>query len=79
MTRYLARHRAWLHVEGLPGYAPDLNPVEQIWGNVKGRELANVCPTEILALRRPLRCGFARIGRHPDLAFHFLQHAGLTL
>ena len=79
MTRYLARHRAWLHVERLPGYAPDLNPVEQIWGNVKGRELANVCPTEILALRRPLRCGFARICRHPDLAFHFLQHAGLTL
>jgi transposase len=79
MTRYVARQRAWLHVERLPAYAPDLNPVEQIWGNVKGRDLANLCPTEILALRRPLRCSFARIRRHPDLAVGFLRHAGLTL
>jgi hypothetical protein len=27
----------------------------------EGRDLANLCPTEILALRRLLRCGFARI------------------
>jgi transposase len=79
MTRYVARQRAWLHVERLPAYAPDLNPVEQIWGNVKGRDLANRCPTEILALRRPLRGSFARIRRHPDLAVGFLRHAGLTL
>lgn len=79
MQRYVARQRAWLHVERLPAYAPDLNPVEQIWGNVKGRDLANRCPTEILALRRPLRCGFARIRRQPDLAVGFLRHAGLSL
>jgi len=79
MQRYVARQRAWLHVERLPAYAPDLNPVEQIWGNVKGRDLANLCPTEILALRRPLRGGFARIRRHPDLAVGFLRHAGLNL
>jgi transposase len=79
MQRYVARQRAWLHVERLPAYAPDLNPVEQIWGNVKGRDLANRCPTEILALRQPLRGGFARIRRHPDLAVGFLRHAGLSL
>ncbi len=91
MQRYVARQRAWLHVERLPAYAPDLNverlpayapdlnPVEQIWGNVKGRDLANLCPSEILALRRPLRGGFARIRRHPDLAVGFLRHAGLSL
>jgi transposase len=79
MQRYVARQRAWLHVERLPAYAPDLNPVEQIWGNVKGRDLANLCPTEILALRRPLRGGFARIRRRPDLAVGFLRHAGLSL
>jgi hypothetical protein len=45
----------------------------------EGRDLANLCPTEILALRRPLRCGFARIRRHPDLAVGFLRHAGLSL
>ena len=51
MLQYLVRARAWLTVERLPGYAPELNPVEQIWGNIKGRELANLCPVDILALR----------------------------
>ena len=78
MQHYLAHQRSWLTVERLPGYAPDLNPVEQIWGNLKNRELANLCPVDILALRRPLRVGFARIRRRPALAVAFLRHAGLA-
>jgi transposase len=49
MLDYLARARTWLTVERLPDYASELNPVEQIWGNIKGRELANLCPADILA------------------------------
>ena len=79
MQAYLALARPWLMVERLPGYAPELNPVEQIWGNLKGQELANLCPVNILALRAPLRAGFARIRRHSSLAFGFLKHAGLAL
>src|SRR5437016_1183558 len=78
MRRYLARARTWLTVERLPGYAPELNHVEQIWGNIKGRELANLCPADILALRGPLRAGFARVRRRSTLAFSFLRHAGLS-
>jgi transposase len=40
----------------LPGYAPDLNPVEGIWNYLKCRELGNVCCQDFadldLALRR---------------------------
>ena len=79
MMAYLARQRSWLTVERLPAYAPELNPVEPVWGNVKGCELANVCPTDILALRGPLHAGFGRIRRRPSLAFAFLHHAGLAL
>jgi transposase len=32
-----------LHLEQLPGYAPDLNPVEGIWNDLKRVELGNVC------------------------------------
>ena len=78
MTTYVARQRAWLTVERLPAYAPDLNPIEQVWGNVKTRELANVCAPDLAALRRPLRTGFARVRRRSDLAFAFLHHAGLA-
>ena len=28
-------------VERLPAYAPELNPAEYLWANLKGRELAN--------------------------------------
>src|SRR5439155_1407795 len=79
MRAYLARQRGWLHVERLPGYAPELNPIEQVWGNVKVRELANVCAAELTALRRPLHNGFARVRRQSDLAFAFLRHTGLQL
>ena len=79
MTAYLVRQRGWLTVERLPGYAPELNPIEQVWGNVKARELANVCASEVTALRRPLHNGFARVRRHSDLAFAFLRHTGLRL
>ncbi|PYM39615.1 MAG: IS630 family transposase [Candidatus Rokuibacteriota bacterium] len=78
MRQYLAQQRSWVTVERLPGYAPELNPVEQIWGNIKHRELANLCPVDILALRGPLRAGFARIRRRPSLAVAFLRHAGLA-
>ena len=77
MAAYLARQRAWLTVERLPGYAPDLNPIEQLWGNVKTRELANVCAPTLATLRSPLHAGCARVRRQPQLAFAFLQHAGL--
>jgi hypothetical protein len=43
MQAFLRKQRRWLVVERLPGYAPDLNPVEQVWGNLKGGELANLC------------------------------------
>jgi DDE superfamily endonuclease len=36
MGAWLRRQRHWLVVEPLPGYAPDLNPVEALWANLIG-------------------------------------------
>jgi transposase len=41
MQAFVRRQRGWLVVERLPGYAPELNPVEGVWSNLKGQELAN--------------------------------------
>jgi transposase len=38
-----------LTLEWLPGYAPELNPVEHIWSYLKERELPNFCPPRIVA------------------------------
>jgi transposase len=78
MNTYLARQRRWLLVEWLPPYAPDLNPVEQIWGNVKGRELANLEAEDVADMACELRRGLARV-RHSALAHGFLSHTGLSL
>ena len=78
MTDYLHSQRHWLTVERLPGYAPDLNPVETLWGNIKGQELANRCAETLTELDTEVHNGMARVRQSRQLAFSFLQHAGLS-
>ncbi len=78
MQTHLRAQHSWLTVERLPGYAPDLNPAELVWGNVKGRELTNLCADNLTEVEHELRTGLRRVGRSSTLAFAFLQHAGLS-
>jgi len=78
MQAYLRAPRSWLTVERLPGYAPDLNPAELVWGNVKGGELANLCADDLAEVEHELRAGLRRVGRSSTLAFAFLTHTGLS-
>lgn len=79
MQAHLAGERRWLHVERLPAYAPELNPVELLWGHVKGGALANLCAADLGAAAKAARRGLARLARRPALARAFLAHAGLAL
>ncbi len=79
MKQWLATQRHWLRVEYLPGYAYDLNPVEQVWGNVKSTELANLCPDTLDEAHAAADTGLTRIGSDYDLCFNFLDHTGLSL
>ena len=76
MKDYLFEQRDWLTVERLPGYAPDLNPVELLWGNVKGKELANRCAKDLAELDTAVHDGMARVRKSGDLAYSFLRHTG---
>jgi putative transposase len=78
MKTYLARQTSWLTVAQLPGYAPDLNPVESLWGNVKRLELANRCAVGLGESCRAVCRGMARVRRRKILAFAILKHAGLS-
>ena len=79
MQAYLLRQRGWLTVERLPGYAPDLNPIETMWGNIKGQELANRCAQDLVELDTAVRGGMSRVKQSRTLPFSFLKHAGLSL
>ena len=50
VRRLLAQGAPWLEVEWLPAYAPELNPVEYVWGHVKYGDLANYLPDDLLEL-----------------------------
>ena len=79
MRAFIASQRRWLVVERLPAYAPDLNPVEMIWGNLKSSELANLCVEAIDQAGEAADAGLERIGSDANLCFAFLRHTGLSL
>jgi transposase len=79
MKTWLATQTGWLQVVELPGYAPDLNPVEPMWSAVKGKDLANYAATDMADLWRAARRGLARIRRNPALLWSFLAATGLTI
>jgi len=74
---FVARQQSWLQVEPLPPYAPELNPVELMWGNLSARELSNLCPDSVSELAFHVRGGVRRIRRQSHLALAFLKHSGL--
>lgn len=48
--RELQKQYPRLHIESLPPYAPDLNPVEQLWGHLKWSRLCNFAPEGVTDL-----------------------------
>ena len=79
MLDWVTSQRDWLTIERLPGYAPDLNPTEQVWGNVKSGELANLSADTIGQVADLAEDGLARISTDASLCFAFLRHSGLRL
>ena len=77
MKEFLRDQYAWLQIEWLPGYAPDLNPTEGVWANIKGREMANLCPNALDEATNSFRRGLRRLSHTLRLPFSFLHHAGL--
>ncbi len=52
-----------LHLERLPGYAPELNPQEGVWNLLKRRELKNLCCQDVPQVAKELRRAKERL-RH---------------
>jgi hypothetical protein len=79
MRAYLDSQRDWLRAERLPAYAPELNPVEYLWANLKGGELANCTGDTIAEVADQARHGIQRVCDSDSLVVGFLAHTGLTL
>jgi transposase len=66
-----------VHLERLPAYAPELNPGEGLWQQLKGVELRNLCCFDLPHLRSELRDAVKRVRRKPRILQGCFQGAGL--
>ncbi len=66
-----------LHLERLPAYAPELNPGEGLWQQLKGVELRHVCGVDLPHLRGALRDAVNRVRRKPRMLQGCFLGAGL--
>jgi len=74
---FIAANASWLTVEPLPGYAPELNPVEQCWAWVKNGPLAHYGAADLADLTDAAGCALDRLRKQPELLTPFLRHTGL--
>lgn len=75
---FIAAQNGRLWVEYLPGYAPELNPVEYIWAYWKQHALPNVCSKDWWSLDATARRTLKRMRRRPRLITAFWQQAELS-
>ena len=77
---YLARGAAKrLHLERLPGYAPDLNPDEGIWNYLKRVELKNRCCADLAELGRELHRAKERLRHKRQIIRNCSAQCGYSL
>ncbi len=69
--------RFW--IEWLPAYAPDLNPVDKLWGHTKHDDRPNYLPDDLLDLELELDWSMDQSRRRPTLLRSFFHAAGLEL
>lgn len=75
---WLANNRHRIRAELLPPYAPELNPVELIWGHAKTHSLANFAPLEFHDLAMQTHLSVLAIGGDQPLLRSFLKHCPLS-
>lgn len=68
-----------IHLERLPIYAPDLNPVEWLWQHLKNVEMANLACRDLEQLHMEFHLALGRVHRKPHLIPGFFAGAGLPI
>ena len=77
--RLTERFGAKVQIEWLPAYAPELNPVEQVWSHTKYADLPNYIPEDIDALAEAVIRSIEQTGCTQTLMRSFFHHARLKL
>jgi len=78
LHRWLRRARR-VHLEYLPGYAPELNPNEYGWSYLKRRPLANYCPKNVEQLHTRVLLAASQASSCQALLRGFMHATGLPI
>lgn len=54
VQEYVKTQKHWLKIARFPSYAPEVNPIEYLWGAMKKKYLANLSP-DLVSIGRALR------------------------
>lgn len=76
---FLRANAHWLTVCQLPGYAPELNPAEGLWGELKNGPLANLTARTLDEVTTTARHALRLAQYQPALLNGFLAETGLTM
>lgn len=79
VRRWLEAQHGAVQIEFLPPYAPELNPVEQIWNYLKNREIANLCVHSLTEVGDTARRRLRSMQRRPNLIRAFWRQTELAL
>lgn len=78
-SRLLRRISNRVEIEWLPPYAPELNPVEQVWSHTKYADLANYIPDDIVSLGQAVAASIRSTRAQTSLLRSFFRHCKLEL
>lgn len=79
VRRWLEAQQGKVQIEFLPPYAPELNPVEQIWNYLKNREIPNLCAADLAEVGDMARRRLKSMQRRPSLIHSFWRQTELAL
>jgi transposase len=79
LKQFVAEAGDMIHLEPLPAYAPDLNPVEWLWRHLKEVELRNLTCLDLDQLHLEWHLALGRVRQKPRLFPSFFEGAGLEV
>lgn len=78
MIKQFLSKQSRLSIELLPGYAPDLNPVESIWSHLKMNKMANYCARNLEDLHIKAKKSMCSVRGEKQVLKNLLKHVPLN-
>lgn len=77
VREYVSGLKGRIELEFLPAYAPELNPVEYLWGYWKRNGMANLCAEDLSQLSYEARRALKKLRRRKPLIQSFWRQSTL--